>query len=116
MRKTVSLSLSTGSTFVVKKLLEYLQVNHMSCAVLFAEVTLTYLFIILCSRVLHAIPSHEAIDTVEGFAIKNKSCLCHGKILGVLDFKRDAWTHRDDLIKNGKRLQGFLFSSNPRVT
>ncbi|XP_075504783.1 uncharacterized protein LOC142542175 isoform X2 [Primulina tabacum] len=88
----------------------------MSCAVLFAEVTLTYLFICglfystwkfflfyglqrresaisettakklkiehtykdprICFRVLHAIPSHEAIDTVEGFAIKNKSCLC----------------------------------------
>ncbi|KAF3793622.1 Actin-related protein 9 [Nymphaea thermarum] len=38
-------------------------------------------------RVLHAIPSHEAIDTVE--------------ILGVLDFGRDAWIQRQDWIQNG---------------
>ncbi|TQE00828.1 hypothetical protein C1H46_013623 [Malus baccata] len=37
--------------------------------------------------VLHAIPSNEAIDTVE--------------ILGILDIGWDAWVYRDDWIRNG---------------
>ncbi|XP_073140097.1 actin-related protein 9 [Henckelia pumila] len=55
-------------------------------------------------RVLHAIPSHEAIDTVEVLQSRTNPAFVSwkgGVILGVLDFTRDAWIHRDDWIKNG---------------
>lgn len=50
MRKPVQLNLNTGSIFLVRKLSEYLQLNHIACADLFAEVTSIFLCIILCSR------------------------------------------------------------------
>ncbi|XP_021644797.2 actin-related protein 9 [Hevea brasiliensis] len=58
-------------------------------------------------RVLHEIPSNEAIDTVEriiGSASRTKQTLVSwkgGAILGILDFGRDAWIQREDWIRNG---------------
>ncbi|XP_031483264.1 actin-related protein 9 isoform X4 [Nymphaea colorata] len=55
-------------------------------------------------RVLHAIPSHEAIDTVEVLPSKTHPPFVPwkgGAILGVLDFGRDAWIQRQDWIQNG---------------
>lgn len=55
-------------------------------------------------RVLHAIPSNEAIDTVEVLQSRTNPTFMSwkgGAILGVLDFSRDAWIHRDDWIRNG---------------
>ncbi|CAN6461554.1 unnamed protein product [Victoria cruziana] len=55
-------------------------------------------------RVLHAIPSHEAIDTVEVLPSKTHPPFVPwkgGAILGVLDFGRDAWIQREDWIRNG---------------
>ncbi|RAL38375.1 hypothetical protein DM860_002353 [Cuscuta australis] len=82
-------------------------------------------------RVLHAIPSHEAIDTVEvtSFLYVFPTFICFslfhhhhhlhhhqvlqsrtnpafvpwkgGAILGILDFTRDGWIHREDWIRNG---------------
>lgn len=55
-------------------------------------------------RVLHAIPSHEAIDTVEVLQSRTNPAFVSwkgGAILGILDISRDAWIHREDWIKNG---------------
>ncbi|XP_058211955.1 actin-related protein 9 isoform X2 [Rhododendron vialii] len=55
-------------------------------------------------RVLHAIPSHEAIDTVEVLQSRANPAMVPwkgGAILGVLDFGREAWIHREDWIRNG---------------
>ncbi|XP_048333184.2 actin-related protein 9 isoform X1 [Ziziphus jujuba] len=55
-------------------------------------------------RVLHAIPSNEAIDTVEVLQSRTNPTLVPwkgGAILGILDFGRDAWIHREDWIRNG---------------
>ncbi|KAL5701975.1 Actin-like protein arp9 [Ranunculus cassubicifolius] len=55
-------------------------------------------------RVLHAIPSNEAIDTVEVLQPKSDSTFVPwrgGAIIGILDFGREAWIHRDDWIPNG---------------
>ncbi|CAA0806660.1 Actin-related protein 9 [Striga hermonthica] len=55
-------------------------------------------------RVLHAIPSHEAIDTVEVLQSRTNTAFVSwkgGAILAVLDYTRDAWIHREDWIKNG---------------
>nr|XP_028947160.1 actin-related protein 9 [Malus domestica] len=55
-------------------------------------------------RVLHAIPSNEAIDTVEVLQSRSNPTVVPwkgGAILGILDIGRDAWIHRDDWIRNG---------------
>lgn len=55
-------------------------------------------------RVLHAIPSHEAIDTVEVLQSRTNPAFVTwkgGAILGILDITRDAWIHREDWIRNG---------------
>ncbi|KAL2469752.1 Actin-related protein 9 [Abeliophyllum distichum] len=55
-------------------------------------------------RVLHAIPSHEAIDTVEVLQSRTNPTFVPwkgGAILGILDVTRDAWIHREDWIRNG---------------
>lgn len=55
-------------------------------------------------RVLHAIPSNEAIDTVEVLQSRTNPTFVSwkgGVILGILDFGRDAWIHREDWIRNG---------------
>ncbi|KAK4586147.1 hypothetical protein RGQ29_023370 [Quercus rubra] len=55
-------------------------------------------------RVLHAIPSNEAIDTVEVLQSRTNPIFVSwkgGVILGILDFGRDAWIHREDWIRNG---------------
>ncbi|KVH91324.1 Actin-related protein [Cynara cardunculus var. scolymus] len=60
-------------------------------------------------RVLHAIPSNEAIDTVEVLQSRtNPSFVAWrgGAILGVIDYGRDAWIHREDWIQNGIHIAG----------
>ncbi|KAJ4722641.1 actin-related protein 9 [Melia azedarach] len=55
-------------------------------------------------RVLHAIPSNEAIDMVEVLQSRTNPTVVAwkgGAILGILDFGRDAWIHREDWIRNG---------------
>ncbi|XP_042028453.1 actin-related protein 9-like isoform X1 [Salvia splendens] len=55
-------------------------------------------------RVLHAIPSHEAIDTVEVLQSRTSPASVPwkgGAILGILDFTHDAWINREDWIRNG---------------
>ncbi|KAK3043437.1 hypothetical protein RJ639_002016, partial [Escallonia herrerae] len=55
-------------------------------------------------RVLHAIPSNEAIDTVEVLQSRTNPMFVSwkgGAILGILDFGRDAWIHREDWIHSG---------------
>ncbi|XP_055813660.1 actin-related protein 9 isoform X1 [Solanum dulcamara] len=55
-------------------------------------------------RVLHAIPSHEAIDTVEVLQSRTNPAFVSwkgGAILGILDISRDAWIHREDWIRSG---------------
>ncbi|XP_043811070.1 actin-related protein 9 isoform X3 [Manihot esculenta] len=55
-------------------------------------------------RVLHAIPSNEAIDTVEVLQSRTNPNFVSwkgGAILGILDFGRDAWIYREDWIRNG---------------
>ncbi|XP_038877353.1 actin-related protein 9 [Benincasa hispida] len=55
-------------------------------------------------RVLHAIPSNEAIDTVEVLQSRTNPSFVSwrgGAIIGVLDFGRDAWIHREDWINGG---------------
>ncbi|KAJ6313254.1 hypothetical protein OIU77_014708 [Salix suchowensis] len=55
-------------------------------------------------RVLHAIPSNEAIDTVEVLQSRTNPTFVSwkgGAILGVLDFGREAWIYREDWIRNG---------------
>ncbi|KAJ6890486.1 hypothetical protein NC651_024097 [Populus alba x Populus x berolinensis] len=59
-------------------------------------------------RVLHAIPSNEAIDTVEVLQSRTNPTSVSwkgGAILGVLDFGRDAWIYREDWIRNGIHIQ-----------
>ncbi|KAL3506082.1 hypothetical protein ACH5RR_031464 [Cinchona calisaya] len=55
-------------------------------------------------RVLHAIPPNEAIDTVEVLQSRTNPTFVPwkgGAILGILDFSRDAWIHREDWIRSG---------------
>lgn len=55
-------------------------------------------------RVLHAIPSNEAIDTVEVLQSRTHPTFVSwkgGAILGILDISRDAWIHRMDWIHSG---------------
>ncbi|KAG8636780.1 hypothetical protein MANES_15G038500v8 [Manihot esculenta] len=55
-------------------------------------------------RVLHEIPSNEAIDTVEVLQSRTNQTFVSwkgGAILGILDFGRDAWIQREDWIRNG---------------
>ncbi|KAI3915451.1 hypothetical protein MKW92_031925 [Papaver armeniacum] len=55
-------------------------------------------------RVLHAIPSNEAIDTVEVLPSRSDPTSLSwkgGAILAMLDFGREAWIHREDWIRNG---------------
>ncbi|XP_010542931.1 PREDICTED: actin-related protein 9 [Tarenaya hassleriana] len=55
-------------------------------------------------RVLHAIPPTEAIDTVEVLQSRMDPIFVSwkgGAILGILDFGREAWIHREDWIRNG---------------
>ncbi|XP_026400998.1 actin-related protein 9-like [Papaver somniferum] len=55
-------------------------------------------------RVLHAIPSNEAIDTVEVLPLRSDPTSLSwkgGAILAMLDFGREAWIHREDWIRNG---------------
>lgn len=60
-------------------------------------------------RVLHAIPSNEAIDTVEVLQSRTNASFVSwrgGAILGILDFGRDAWLHREDWIRGGIHIAG----------
>ncbi|CAA7390814.1 unnamed protein product [Spirodela intermedia] len=55
-------------------------------------------------RVLHTIPPNEAIDTVEVLQSRVDPSFVSwkgGAILGVLDFGRETWIHREDWIKSG---------------
>lgn len=55
-------------------------------------------------RVLHAIPSNEAIDTVEVMQSRSDPSFVSwkgGAILGILDIGRDGWIHREDWMRNG---------------
>ncbi|CAN1279603.1 Actin-related protein 9 [Linum perenne] len=55
-------------------------------------------------RVLHTIPPNEAIDTVEVLQSRTRQTNVAwkgGAILGILDFGRDAWIHREDWIRSG---------------
>ncbi|XP_019180509.1 PREDICTED: actin-related protein 9 isoform X1 [Ipomoea nil] len=55
-------------------------------------------------RVLHAIPSHEAIDTVEVLQSRTNPAFVSwkgGAVLGILDFTRDGWISREDWIRSG---------------
>lgn len=55
-------------------------------------------------RVLHAIPSNEAIDTVEVIQSRANPTFVSwkgGAILGVIDVGRDAWINREDWIQSG---------------
>ncbi|KAK4783231.1 hypothetical protein SAY86_007605 [Trapa natans] len=55
-------------------------------------------------RVLHTIPSHEVVDTVEVLQPKLNPTFAPwkgGVFLGVLDITRDAWIHRVDWMNNG---------------
>ncbi|KAI6693438.1 hypothetical protein NL676_021148 [Syzygium grande] len=65
-------------------------------------------------QVLHAIPSNEAIDTVEVLQSRTHPTFVSwkgGAILGILDFGRDAWIHRMDWIHNGIHL-GLIATPN----
>lgn len=55
-RNQVQMILNIGSTYVARKLSEYLQLNHIACAGQFGEVTSIFLCIILCSR--YCVPYH----------------------------------------------------------
>ncbi|KAL0684640.1 hypothetical protein Bca4012_051488 [Brassica carinata] len=58
-------------------------------------------------RVLHAIPPTEAIDTVEVLPSKMDPTFVSwkgGAILGILDFGREAWIHRNEWMENGIRV------------
>ncbi|ESQ44684.1 hypothetical protein EUTSA_v10003170mg [Eutrema salsugineum] len=58
-------------------------------------------------RVLHAIPPTEAIDTVEVLQSRMDPtfvCWKGGAILGILDFGREAWIHRNEWMENGIRV------------
>ncbi|GJX60317.1 actin-related protein 9 [Tanacetum coccineum] len=55
-------------------------------------------------RVLAAIPHTEAIDSVEVLQSRTNPLFVAwrgGAILGVLDYGREAWIHREDWIQNG---------------
>lgn len=55
-------------------------------------------------RVLHTIPSNEAIDTVEALQSRTDPAYVSwkgGVILGILDFGREAWIYREDWVRNG---------------
>ncbi|KAL8142789.1 hypothetical protein V2J09_015821 [Rumex salicifolius] len=55
-------------------------------------------------RVLHEIPSNEAIDTVEVLQSRTDPAYVSwkgGVILGILDFGREAWIYREDWVRNG---------------
>ncbi|KAI5649464.1 hypothetical protein M9H77_35469 [Catharanthus roseus] len=55
-------------------------------------------------RVLHAIPSNEAIDTVEVLQSRTNPSFVPwkgGVVLGILDISRDTWIHREDWIRSG---------------
>lgn len=55
-------------------------------------------------RVLHAIPSNEAIDTVEVLQSRTNPAYVAwkgGVILGILDVAREAWIFREDWIQGG---------------
>ncbi|KAF9606123.1 hypothetical protein IFM89_023176 [Coptis chinensis] len=55
-------------------------------------------------RVLHAIPSNEAVDTVEVLPSRTDPTFVSwrgGSILAILDIGREAWIHREDWIRNG---------------
>ncbi|XP_028113299.1 actin-related protein 9 isoform X2 [Camellia sinensis] len=89
--------LSTGRIDLQRKLFCSIQ--------LFGGVALTAGLISAAEeRVLHAIPSNEAIDTVEVLQSRTNPTFVSwkgGAILGVLDFGRDAWIHREDWIRSG---------------
>lgn len=58
-------------------------------------------------RVLHTIPSNEAIDTVEVLEARTNQMFVPwkgGAILGVLDYGREAWIHREDWVHSGIHL------------
>ncbi|KAJ4888787.1 Actin-related protein 9 [Raphanus sativus] len=58
-------------------------------------------------RVLHAIPPTEAIDTVEVLPSRMDPTFVSwkgGAILGILDFGREAWIHRNEWMENGIRV------------
>lgn len=58
-------------------------------------------------RVLQAIPSNEEINTVEVLQSRGNQTFVSwkgGAIIGILDFGRDAWIHREDWICNGIHL------------
>ncbi|CAH2046596.1 unnamed protein product, partial [Thlaspi arvense] len=58
-------------------------------------------------RVLHAIPPTEAIDTVEVLQSRMDPTFVSwkgGAILGILDFGREAWLHRNEWMENGIRV------------
>lgn len=56
MRNRVQAHINIGSTYVARKLSEYLQLNHIACAGLFGGDTSIFLCIILCSR--YYLPLH----------------------------------------------------------
>lgn len=58
-------------------------------------------------RVLHTIPSNEAIDTVEVLEARSNQMFVPwkgGAIIGVLDYGREAWIHKEDWVRNGIHL------------
>ncbi|XP_074560613.1 actin-related protein 9 [Curcuma longa] len=89
--------LSTGRLDLKRKLFCSIQ--------LIGGVSLTSgLVVAVEERVLQAIPSNEAIDTVEVLQSRTNPIFVSwkgGAILGILDATRDAWIHREDWIKNG---------------
>ncbi|XP_042463452.1 actin-related protein 9-like isoform X4 [Zingiber officinale] len=89
--------LSTGRLDLKRKLFCSIQ--------LIGGVSLTSgLVVAVEERVLQAIPSNEAIDTVEVLQSRTNPIFVSwkgGAILGILDVTRDAWIHREDWIKNG---------------
>ncbi|PON98718.1 Actin-related protein [Trema orientale] len=89
--------LSTGRIELQKKLFSSIQ--------LIGGVALTGgLIPAVEERVLHSIPSNEAIEVVEVLQSRTNPTFVPwkgGAILGILDFGRDAWIHREDWIRNG---------------
>ncbi|KAG5554430.1 hypothetical protein RHGRI_012083 [Rhododendron griersonianum] len=95
--------LSTGRIDLQRKL--FCSIQLVSFGAVIGGVALTAgLISAVEERVLHAIPSHEAIDTVEVLQSRANPAMVPwkgGAILGVLDFGREAWIHREDWIRNG---------------
>ncbi|XP_062108131.1 actin-related protein 9 [Humulus lupulus] len=89
--------LSTGRIELQKKLFSSIQ--------LIGGVALTGgLIPTVEERVLHTIPPNEAIEVVEVLPSRTSPMFVSwkgGAILGILDFGREAWLHREDWIKNG---------------